>query len=291
MPTVPPLAITKLVHVNQVVGDLEAANAFYRDVFGAQIYAQNYDADQHRDMSLFVIGDTCIELYAPRDEQSLLGRWLARYGPGLHSFEWQVPDLEEAKAILERHGVRVPLHRPEAFLFTHPADCHGMLLEICPLEMRGDPRIEPGWSPAWWREEHPLGVTGLDAVGVAVRDLEAAVAFVSALTGAEAAYEEIREPANAAVVGFPVADHVLELVAPKGENGPVAEYLQHSGQRVRSVDLHVSDLERARAHLEACGLAVGEGDRPGSLCIDGPVNFGARWQFSDASIPGHPFHG
>src|SRR4051794_26953959 len=91
------LTVTKLLHVNQLVDDFDAARAFYARVFGAREYWTGYDEAENRDASLFVIGDTCIELFAPRDRTSLLGASLARFGNSWHSFEWQVPDLEQAR--------------------------------------------------------------------------------------------------------------------------------------------------------------------------------------------------
>ncbi|MET0626986.1 MAG: hypothetical protein ABW033_00850, partial [Acidimicrobiia bacterium] len=81
------LTVEKVIHINQVLGDFEAANRFYADVFAAAEYMNSYDEGERRDASLFVIGDTCIELFSPRDDQSLLGANLAKYGDSFHSFE------------------------------------------------------------------------------------------------------------------------------------------------------------------------------------------------------------
>src|SRR4051812_8761891 len=67
------LTLTKLIHVNQRVDDFDAARAFYAEVFGAREYWTGYDDAERRDASLFVVGDACIELFAPRDCCSLLG--------------------------------------------------------------------------------------------------------------------------------------------------------------------------------------------------------------------------
>jgi catechol 2,3-dioxygenase-like lactoylglutathione lyase family enzyme len=276
------LAVNKLVHVNQVVDDFEAAAAFYADVFGAREYWRGYDEDQRRDASLFVVGDLCIELFAPVDADSLLGASLARFGNSWHSFEWQVPDLEEARAALDERGVRVTTYRPGEFLMVHPGDCHGMLLELCPLEMGGDPRIEPDWTPEPWRTEHPLGVTGLHNLSVAVRDLPAATAWLTALvSGAEVVHSEPRDEVDADATGVRVADHVVELVAPRSSDGPVAGYVQRFGQRLRSIEIGVLDLDRARDHLEGKGLRTVEGSRTGAFAVAEDDNWGVRWEFAE----------
>lgn len=276
------LSVNKLVHINQVVDDFEGAAAFYADVFGAHEYWRGYDADQRRDASLFVVGDLCIELFAPVDAHSLLGASLARFGNSWHSFEWQVPDLEEAKAVLDERGIRVTTYRPGEFLMVHPGDCHGMLLELCPLEMDGDPRIEPDWAPDTWRTEHPLGVTGLHGLSVAVRDLPAATAWLTGLVaGAEVVHSGPRDEVDADVTGVRVADHVVELVAPRSAEGPVATYIQRFGQRLRSIEIGVVDTDRARRHLEAKGLRIVDGSRDGAFAVAEEDNWGVRWEFAE----------
>jgi len=282
------LTVNKLVHINQVVTDLQKANAFYQDVFGASVYWQGYDEAERRDASLFLIGDTCIELFCPVDEQSLLGAGLKRYGESYHSFEWQVPDLEEARQAMEERGVRLTTFVPGAFFMTHPKDTHGMLLEICPLEMSGDLRLEPGWSPAYWAKEHPMGIERLNALSIAVRDLDAALEFATGVTGQPVAYRESRPQIQAEAAGIWVSDHMIELVSPTGAEGPVAEYITRFGPRMRSIDFRVRDVDAARTHLESKGLRVIDGDQPGQIAIDPRDNHGVLWQFAERSMPGDP---
>jgi catechol 2,3-dioxygenase-like lactoylglutathione lyase family enzyme len=277
------LTVTKLLHVNQLVDDFDGARAFYANVFGAREYWTGYDEAENRDASLFVIGDTCIELFAPRDRTSLLGASLARFGNSWHSFEWQVPDLEQACAALVERGVRIPTYRPGSFLMTHPGDCHGMLIELCPLEMTGDPRIEPGWSATAWRDEHPAGIAGLRAMSFAVRDVDTAEAWLSGLVGTAARGRERRPGLDAVVGTVPVAGTDVELVQPLSADGPVAAHLSRYGQRLRSIEFTVVDVERTAAHLRSCGLRVVEGSRPDAIAVAEADNWGVRWEFAASS--------
>jgi hypothetical protein len=254
---------TKLVHVNQLVDDHDGTTAALTGALGARVYWENYDPEQNRDATLMVIGDLCVELFAPRDHTSALGAALVRYGPGWHSFEWHVPDLAEAKAALDERGVRIAMYRPGMFLTTHPADCHGMMLELCPLEMHGDPRIEPGWDPTPWRDTHPLGVVGLNALTIAVRDVPAATAWLLDLVEGASVV-----PRPGEGVGIRVADHVVELVA-----------TTNGAQRLRSVELGVTDVDRAAAHLDELGLPTKPGSRQDTRAFDLD---GARWEIAPA---------
>jgi len=280
------LEVEKVIHINQVLGDFDDANRFYADVFGAVEYMRNYDQDQRRDASLFVIGDTCIELFSPRDDESLLGANLAKYGDSWHSFELKVPDLAAAKAVMDEHGVRVTTHRPPAFFMVHPRDVHGLLLEVCAHDMHNDPRLEPAWTAQPWRD-HPLGIDRLNALTAAVRDVDAAKAFFGALLGVAPVHEGVRDGIGR-TASFWLANTMLELVEPADDGSPVAAYIERYGPRMWSLDCLVADVAAARAHLEGKGLRVVDGAGDGWIAIDPRDNYGVLWQFTDQPHPGDP---
>jgi len=280
------LEIEKVIHINQVLGDFDAANRFYADVFGAVEYMNNYDQGERRDASLFVIGDTCIELFSPRDDQSLLGANLAKYGDSWHSFELKVPDLAAAKAVMDDHDVRVTTHRPPSFFMVHPRDVHGLLLEVCAHDMHNDPRLEPNWSPRPWRD-HPLGIERLNALCAAVRDVDAASAFLAEILGTDPVHEGTRAGVGR-TAAFWLADTMLELVEPSDDDSPVAAYLERYGPRMWSLDWRVDDVDAARAHLDGKGLRVVDGAGDGWIAIDPRDNFGVLWQFTEHAQPGDP---
>ncbi len=275
----------KVLHINQVLGPFEEANRFYADVFGAVEYMNSHDPHEHRDASLFVIGDTCFELFSPRDGESLLGRNLARYGPGFHSFEWKVPDLEEARQAFLERGVRLPTDRAGSFFMTHPKDCHGLLIELHPHEMRDDPRTGPGWSAAPWRDG-PLGIDRLNMMSTAVTDVDTAAGWLHDLTGADELYREDR-PGVGRAVGFWIGDTALELLEP-APVGPVAEFVARVGTRLRSVCFRVDDLDAAAEHLRGRGVRVVPGDLDGWVAVHPDDNYGVLWQFTEAALPNDP---
>lgn len=270
------LEAQKVIHINQVLGEFDAARAHYDRTFNALEFMNSYEETQDRDASLFVIGDTCIELFSPRGPDSLLGQNLERFGDSWHSFEVKVDDLEAAKAAFEERGVRITTYWPNSFFMVHPKDAHGLLFEVCCLEMENDPRLESDWSPAPWAEG-PLGITGLRALTAAVRDLDAAADFVGDLLGAEPLTRQAF-PGIARTAQFLLGDTVLELQQPDGETGPVAAYLAQWGPRMRSVDFLSSDVEAAKAHLESLELQVIPGDAPGWIAIAEADNYGVRYQ-------------
>jgi catechol 2,3-dioxygenase-like lactoylglutathione lyase family enzyme len=274
--------VQSLIHVNQVLGDFKGANAFYQSVFGAQQYMSSYHQREERDASLFVIGDICIELFSPRTSTSLLGRNLERYGDSWHSFEWKVDDLDAARRALRERGVRITSDYPGQFLMTHPKDTHGVVLELCAHDMANDPRLEPGWSAQPW-SDGPLGITGLGHLSVAVRDADAAIDFHAGLTGAPVAYRD-RHQGNARRHGLRFPDHVLQFAEPTGP-GPVSDYVETYGPRLRTLTFAVRDVAAVRRHLGGHGLRVVDGDIPGSVALDPRDNFGVRYEFAEGGAP------
>jgi catechol 2,3-dioxygenase-like lactoylglutathione lyase family enzyme len=274
------IPVETLIHVNQLLGDFEGANRFYQDVFAAREYMNSYHEGEERDASLFLIGDTCIELFSPRTETSLLGRQLNRFGDCWHSWEWKVPDLAQAKAVLDDRGIRCGSYYPGAFLMTHPKDTHGMILELCPHDMANDPRLEPDWTPTPW-QEHPMGIEGLDCVSVAATDMTAAVDFLVDLVGAEPLYEVDRPLVGGRAVGLQVADHVVEIIGATDPDARVGAYLAAVGARLRSIRFTVRDLSSVERHLASKGIGTVPGDFEGSLAIDPADNYGVLWQFTE----------
>ncbi len=266
----------KVIHINQVLADFDGARAHYARAFDTLEYMNSYEETEDRDASLFLIGDTCIELFSPRGPESILGQNLARFGDSWHSFEVQVDDLEAAKAAFEERGVRITTYWPNSFFMVHPKDAHGILFEICCLEMENDPRLEPNWTPAPWAEG-PLHITGLRALTAAVRDLDAAAAFVADLLGAPPLATE-HFAGIARTAQFLLGDTVLELQEPDGPEGPVAAYLERWGPRMRSLDFLTTDVEGAKSHLESLSLSVIPGDAPGWIAIAEADNYGVRYQ-------------
>lgn len=110
----------------------------------------------------------------------------------------------------------------------------------------------------------PLAGLPLDHVGIAVADLAAADAYAALGWRAAGADEDV--PGQRARVrmlrGGPGPS--LELLAPLGDDGPVARFLARRGPGLHHVAFAVPDLEAALARLAAAGAPlVDAAPRPG----------------------------
>jgi catechol 2,3-dioxygenase-like lactoylglutathione lyase family enzyme len=271
-----------MTHLNAIVDGFDETVELFRRRFGAQFNMDIPGPEVHA--CLVNVGRVIFELFAPHERAERgQGRLLARYGDHYIGIEYQVPDLDQARAAVADHGMRI-LSDPGIYFLTHPADSFGVSFEI----YDGDWHAEPPPAPfveaikpaAYWRDEHGLGCEGLKRYSIAVGDLEAAVAFFGAAFGAEVLYEARRAPAQARAVGLAIADTVAELVSPVGP-GPVADYLERYGERIRSTVLAVRDLGQAEGYFAEQGVRLVPGDAPDTLALEPRHSHGLMFELSE----------
>src|SRR5262249_46649762 len=128
-------------------------------------------------------------------------------------------DLEVARRAIEERGIRIQRDIGMA-VHTHPADGFGISFEFYDGEFHDTPR--PRWNEAmkpaeYWRDEHPLGLTGLKGYSVAVSDMAAASEFLQSFVSADLQYEAPRPGIAARAVGLHIGDATVELLTPVGD--------------------------------------------------------------------------
>ena len=123
-------------HIGVAVDDLEAAIAVHRDTFGMPLVHRETVAEQGVEAALLDVGDGHVELLAPLGEDTPVGRFLAKRGPGLHHVAYQVHDIDAALASLRESGVRMIDSEPRVGIrssrvaFLHPSASSGVLTEL-----------------------------------------------------------------------------------------------------------------------------------------------------------------
>ena len=126
----------KIHHVGVAVEDLEPAIEMYTKQFGAELTHRAANEADGLAAAFLRMGDAEIELLAPLREDSTVGKFLARRGPGLHHVAYAVPDLTKALTDARAAGMelidvvpRVGMHGvPIAFI--HPKSVGGVLTEL-----------------------------------------------------------------------------------------------------------------------------------------------------------------
>jgi methylmalonyl-CoA/ethylmalonyl-CoA epimerase len=123
-------------HVAFAVEDLDAAVATYQRLFGARIELRGRMDDQGVEAAYLRIGDGRIELVSALGEDTAVGRFLAKRGPGMHHVAFEVADVAAALRSLVSAGAEVIDQEPRPGLgghevsFVHPDSVHGVLVEV-----------------------------------------------------------------------------------------------------------------------------------------------------------------
>ncbi len=105
--------------------------------------------------------------------------------------------------------------------------------------------------------EHLL--LAVDHVGIAVPDLDEALAFYRTTFGLELLHEETNEEQGVreAMLGVGPQDGArLQLLAPLDQSSTIARFLERSGPGLQQLAYRVTDVEQAAASFRARGVRV-----------------------------------
>lgn len=91
-------------------------------------------------------------------------------------------------------------------------------------------------------------------VGVAVTDLDAALAFYRDVLGLTPHPTE--EADGAAIVSLPFGESEVELLAPIRTDSPIARFLERRGPGIHHICYRVPDLDAALASCRAAGYRL-----------------------------------
>ena len=108
-------------------------------------------------------------------------------------------------------------------------------------------------------------LTEIDHVAIAVKDLEAAIAYYQDAFGAEVHHREVVESDGVEEALLKVADSYIQLLTPTRPDSPVAGYLEKRGEGIHHVGYRVDDCALAlQAVKDQGGRAIDQAPRPGS---------------------------
>lgn len=123
-------------HLGVAVVDLEEALGTYARLFGAEVEHRATVEDQGVRAASLRVGQGRLELLEPLGEDTPVGRFLAKRGPGMHHVAYEVSDLRATMAELADAGADLIDPEPREGLFglevafVHPDSVHGVLSEV-----------------------------------------------------------------------------------------------------------------------------------------------------------------
>jgi catechol 2,3-dioxygenase-like lactoylglutathione lyase family enzyme len=292
-----------LAHVSWAVAtneERQQCDAFFRDVFGAETaYEMLMTPDAEtmgldREERLMMIGDTMIIPIAAAgpglSPQSPTGEMLRR---NAGSMRWlglalKVPDLKQTAARFEAQGFKLHYDpgMEDIYFLVGRKQALGVRLEIMAHDLPNDPRLNADWSPARWRDDHPLGIEGLQSVGVSAPSLEAARAcFGERLELCELGQRRLPGD-NAECIAFNLGDTVIEAMVPSDDTSPLANHLREV-QGIYCITFKVRSAKAAADYLRGKGLAI-VGDEVDRFAIRPDQAFDRLIYFTENAVTGYP---
>jgi len=96
----------------------------------------------------------------------------------------------------------------------------------------------------------------LDHIGIAVKDLESAIALYSKLLGRSPGHRERVEDQEVELVVFNVGGQEIELLQGTSNDSPISKFIEKRGEGIHHLSLEVQDIEQALATVKADGFVL-----------------------------------
>ena len=126
----------KVDHIGIAINGLDEALAVWRDAVGLDVEHTEEVAEQGVRVTMLPVGESHIELLESLSDNSPVGKFLEKRGPGIHHIAVNVPDINAALAQLKEKGTRLIDEAPRVgargclVAFVHPSSTNGVLLEL-----------------------------------------------------------------------------------------------------------------------------------------------------------------
>ncbi|QNI38611.1 methylmalonyl Co-A mutase-associated GTPase MeaB [Edaphobacter albus] len=125
----------RLDHLGVAVKSIAGARDFY-EMLGMKVSHEETVKHEQVRVAMLAMGESRLELLEPTHGDSVIGRFLAKRGEGLHHIALKVEDVDATFARLKENGVRLVNDEVRVgagghrYFFVHPASTGGVLMEI-----------------------------------------------------------------------------------------------------------------------------------------------------------------
>lgn len=130
------MTLTRIHHIGVAVTDMDESIRLYTTKFGAELLMRKLSETDGLEAAFLKTGDGEVELLHPTHDETPVGKFLAKRGPGLHHVAYAVTDIDSALAEARAAGLelidaepRVGLHGAR-IAFLHPKTMGGVLTEL-----------------------------------------------------------------------------------------------------------------------------------------------------------------
>ncbi len=127
----------KVEHIGIAVKNLSESILLFEKLLNAPCYKTEDVASEKVATAFFKQGDTKIELVAGTDNESVIAKYIAKKGEGLHHIAFDVADIYAEMERLKGEGFILLNETPKKgadnklICFLHPKGTNGVLIELC----------------------------------------------------------------------------------------------------------------------------------------------------------------
>ncbi|HUK46180.1 MAG TPA: methylmalonyl-CoA epimerase [Terriglobales bacterium] len=124
-----------LDHLGIAVKSLASAKEVYEKI-GLKLSPEEVVRSEKVRVVMVPVGDTRLELLEPTSDDSVIAKFIAKRGEGLHHVSLRVPDLSAAIQNLKSSGVHLLSDEMKIgagghrYIFIHPSSASGVLIEL-----------------------------------------------------------------------------------------------------------------------------------------------------------------
>ncbi len=124
-------------HIGIAVEDLEEAVKTYEKLLDGHCYKRETVEEQNVETAFFKTGESKVELLGATAPDSVIAKYVAKQGEGMHHVAFEVDDIYAELDRLREEGFSVLSEEPsrgadnKLVAFVHPKDNHGVLVELC----------------------------------------------------------------------------------------------------------------------------------------------------------------
>ncbi|HVU73578.1 MAG TPA: methylmalonyl-CoA epimerase [Mycobacteriales bacterium] len=133
-----PSLFTAIDHVGIAVTDLDASIKLYEEQYGMRCVHVEVNEEQGVREAMMAVGDSgsFIQLLEPLHDDTTIGKFIAKNGPGIQQMAYRVADLDSVSEKLRAGGLRLLYDEPRhgtansRVNFIHPKSAGGVLVEL-----------------------------------------------------------------------------------------------------------------------------------------------------------------
>ena len=128
--------LDRIDHIGVATDDLDGAIALYEGKLGMPVAYRETVTSQGVEAVLLDVGEGHVELLRPLGDDTPVGKYLAKKGPGLHHVAYAVGDIDSVLDQLKDQGVELIDSearqgiRNSRVAFLHPKSTGGVLTEL-----------------------------------------------------------------------------------------------------------------------------------------------------------------